>query len=394
MGPQVRVVWDQDFTRYDFGPSHPMAPVRLALTARLCQDLGLFDLPGVEVVGAGVADDALLTTVHEPAYVAAVRAASLDPGHADVARGLGTEDDPAFVGMHEASARVLQGSVDLAEAVWTGQIEHGVNFCGGLHHAMPGKASGFCVYNDVAAAIRWLLDHGAQRVAYVDVDVHHGDGVQAVFWDDPRVLTVSVHESGRVLFPGSGDASETGGPDALGSAANVALPPGTSDAGWLRAVNCVVPPLVRAFAPDVLVTQHGCDSHFLDPLAHLAVSVDAQRAVQQSMHELAHEVCDGAWLATGGGGYEIIDVVPRSWAHLVAIAAHRPVATSEPVPPAWLQHVERTFGRHAPPRMGDGRQTWWRSWEVGHDPDDPVDRAVMATRKAVFPLHGLDPWFD
>ncbi len=394
MVAQARVIWDDVFARYDFGPTHPMAPLRLALTARLCDDLGLFAADDVEVVGAEVADDDLIATVHDRAYIAAVRAASLDPESADASRGLGTADDPAFAGMHEAGARIVQGTVDLARAIWAGEVRHGVNFCGGLHHAMPGHASGFCVYNDVAAGIRWLLDHGAERVAYVDVDVHHGDGVQSMFWNEPRVLTISVHESGRALFPGSGDASEIGGPDAEGSAVNVALPPGTSDAAWLRAIHSVVPQLVREFDPQVLVTQHGCDSHFLDPLAHLAVSVDAQRVVQESMHELAHQVCDGRWLATGGGGYEIVDVVPRSWAHLVAIAAHRPVATSEPVPAPWLQHVAASLGRQAPPQMGDGRQTWWRSWEVGHDPDDPVDRAVMATRKAVFPLHGLDPWFD
>jgi len=394
MAAQARVIWDDGFTSYDFGPTHPMSPVRLDLTARLCAELGLFDVPGVEVVGAEVADDALIATVHDPAYVAAVRTASLDPSDADPARGLGTADDPAFVGMHEASARVLQGTVDLAEAVWTGAAEHGVNFCGGLHHAMPDHASGFCVYNDIAAGIRWLLDHGAEKVAYVDVDVHHGDGVQAIFWDDPRVLTLSIHESGRMLFPGTGDPAEIGGGAGLGYAVNVALPPGTSDAGWLRAFHSVAPAMVRAFAPDVLVTQHGCDSHFLDPLAHLEVSVEAQRTVQQSLHDLAHEVCAGRWLATGGGGYEVVDVVPRSWAHLVAVAAHRPVSTSAPVPQAWLDHVQETFGRTGPALMGDGRETWWRSWEVGYDPEDPVDRAVMATRKAVFPLHGLDPWFD
>ena len=234
----------------------------------------------------------------------------------------------------------------------------------------------------------------ATRVAYVDVDVHHGDGVQAMFWDDPRVLTLSMHESGRMLFPGTGDPADIGVGDGLGCAVNVALPPGTSDAGWLRAFHSVAPAVVRAFAPDVLVTQHGCDSHFLDPLAHLEVSVDAQRTVQQSLHDLAHEVCDGRWLATGGGGYEVVDVVPRSWAHLVAIAAHRPVPTSAPVPQAWLDHVKGALGRTGPASMGDGRETWWRSWEVGYDPEDPVDRAVMATRKAIFPLHGLDPWFD
>lgn len=393
MSVQARVVWDTDFTRYDFGPSHPMAPLRLDLTARLCEALGLFAPPAVLVAGAAPADDELLAVVHDPEYVAAVRHASVRPFEADASRGLGTEDDPAFLGMHEASARVVQGTVDVAEAVWSGTARHGVNFCGGLHHAMPGRASGFCVYNDAAVAIRRLLAQGAERVAYVDVDVHHGDGVQAVFWDDPRVLTVSVHESGRVLFPGTGFAGDVGGPHAHGYAVNVALPPGTGDAGWLRAVHAVVQPLVQAFEPDVLFSQHGCDSHFLDPLAHLAVSVDAQRAAQMMLHELAHACANGRWVALGGGGYEVVDVVPRSWAHLVAVAAHTPVSPETPVPPAWRDHVVRLLGRPGPAHMGDGREAWFRSWEVGYDPDDPVDRAVMHTRKAVFPLHGLDPWF-
>jgi acetoin utilization protein AcuC len=249
------------------------------------------------------------------------------------------------------------------------------------------------VYNDAAVAIRRLLEQGAERVAYVDVDVHHGDGVQAIFWDDPRVLTISVHESGRVLFPGTGFPGDVGGPHAHGYAVNVALPPGTGDAAWLRAVHAVVQPLVRAFEPDVLFSQHGCDSHFLDPLAHLAVSVDAQRAVQEMLHELAHASAHGRWVALGGGGYEVVDVVPRSWAHLVAIAAHTPVSPQDEVPSSWRDHVVRLLGRPGPAHMGDGRDATFRSWEVGYDPDDPVDRAVMRTRTAVFPLHGLDPWF-
>ena len=197
MPTQAEVVWDPGFTRYDFGPTHPMSPVRLDLTARLCDAFGLFDEPGVHRLDPAVATDELLETVHSAGYVAAVKAASADPDSADGAYGLGTDDDPAFVGMHDASARVVAGTRDLCEAVWTEQTEHGVNFCGGLHHAMPDAASGFCIYNDVAIGIRWLLDHGVERVAYVDVDVHHGDGVERIFWDDDRVLTVSIHESGR-----------------------------------------------------------------------------------------------------------------------------------------------------------------------------------------------------
>ena len=281
--------------------------------------------------------------------------------------------------------------MEAARRVWTGEVDHAVNVAGGLHHAMPDRASGFCVYNDVAVAIRWLLDNGAERVAYVDVDVHHGDGVQAVFYDDPRVLTISLHETGQMLFPGTGFPDETGGPGAEGSAVNVALPPGTADAGWLRAFHAVVPPLVREFAPDVLVTQHGCDSHIEDPLAHLLLSVDGQRASYLALHELAHEVCDGRWLATGGGGYALVEVVPRAWTHLLSIVAGSPLDPAQPVPEAWRELVRGRMRRTAPRRMTDGRTPAYRDWREGYDPDVWLDRAVNASRAAVFPLHGLDP---
>ncbi|HEY6795659.1 MAG TPA: acetoin utilization protein AcuC [Kineosporiaceae bacterium] len=390
----LRLVWDESFTRYDFGVGHPMSPVRLDLTARLARDLGLLAHAGVQVVGAEPAPDDLLLTVHRPEYVAAVRRSSVPPFPRDEECGLGTEDVPVFEGMHDASARIVAGTVDVALAVWSGQATHGVNFTGGMHHAMPGRASGFCVYNDTAVAIRAVLDAGAERVAYVDVDVHHGDGVEHIFWDDPRVLTVSLHETGRVLVPGTGYPHEIGGPNAEGNAVNVAFPPGTSDAGWLRAFHAVVPPLVTAFRPQVLFTQHGCDSHAQDPLAHMALSLDGQVESYRALHELAHDVADGRWVAVGGGGYELVDVVPRAWSHLVGIAAHHPIEPTAEVPQSWREYVVEALGRPSPHRMTDGRELWYRSWATGHDPENAVDRAVMATRKAVFPLHGLDPWFD
>ena len=390
----LRLVWDEALTRYDFGPQHPMSPVRLELTARLLRDLGLLTAPGVRVVGAEPCPDALLETVHTPAYVAAVHAASGRPPVEDLALGLGTEDVPVFPGMDDASARIVAGTVDTARAVWSGEALHGLNVAGGLHHAMPARASGFCVYNDVSVAIHALLDAGARRVAYVDVDVHHGDGVERCFWDDPRVLTVSLHETGRVLFPGTGYPDDIGGSDAQGTAVNIAFPPGTRDAGWLRGFHAVVPPLLRAFEPDVLVTQHGCDSHALDPLAHMALSLDGQRTAYEALHDLAHQVADGRWVAVGGGGYEVVDVVPRAWAHLAAIAAHRPVEPAAPVPEAWQAYVLERFGRVAPRRMTDGQDGAYTAWSSGSNPDDALDRAVTATRKAVFPLHGLDPWYD
>lgn len=396
--PTARVVWDPAFTAYNFGPEHPMAPIRLDLTARLCDALGLFAADDVEVHLPGVASNEVLHTVHDPEFVEAVQRASSDPTQTDLARGLGTEDVPTFEGMHESSARIVAGSLEMAQAVWRGEIAHGVNFCGGLHHAMSGKASGFCVYNDIAVAIQWLLDAGVERVAYIDIDVHHGDGVEKIFWDDPRVLTVSVHENGRVLFPGTGWPHETGGPNADGTSVNIALPPGTGDSAWLRSINSVILPVVRSFRPEVLVTQHGCDTHLNDPLAHLAITIDAQRYAAETLHRLAHEVSQGRWIALGGGGYELVDVVPRSWTHLTAIAAHRPIDVFTAVPQSWRDHVQAAFGRPGPARMGDlpaeNLPIWVQPWSMGFNPDSQTDRAILATREVVFPQHGLDIWFD
>ncbi|MEU6085124.1 acetoin utilization protein AcuC [Streptomyces sp. NPDC047108] len=390
MSGRAQLMWDEAVTGYDFGPGHPMDPVRLALTMRLVEAFGLDR--AMDVVAAKAAGDSTLRLVHRADYIEAVRRVSADPKSADGSYGLGTEDDPAFAGMHEASALIAGQSVGAAEAVWRGETQHAVNFAGGLHHAMPGSAAGFCIYNDAALAIARLLELGAERVAYLDVDVHHGDGVQAAFWDDPRVLTVSVHEHPRTLFPQTGWPEETGGPDAEGSAVNVALPAGTGDEGWLRAFHGVVPELLAAFRPQVLVTQHGADTHFEDPLAHLAVSLDAQRAVAESVHGLAHEYAEGRWVALGGGGYAIVDVVPRSWTHLVGIAAERPVEPESLVPEDWRHQVYARTRQMAPGRMTDGRRPSWRDWEEsGYDPADRLDQAIRATRMAVFPAHGLMP---
>ena len=369
-----------------------MSPLRLKLTMDLARALGVLDAPGVRVVGAESASDDELRTVHRAEYVAAVRAAS-EHGSADVAHGLGTEDDPVFAGMHEAAARVVGGSLAGARAVWSGEAMHAVNITGGMHHAMPDRAAGFCVYNDAAIAIRRLLADGARRVAYVDVDAHHGDGVERIFWDDPRVVTISVHESGHSLFPGTGHASQIGGPGARGTAVNVALPARTGDAGWLRAVSGVVPAVLRRFAPDVVVSQHGCDAHTSDPLANLRVSIDAQRRVAQIVHALAHEVADGRWVALGGGGYDVVDVVPRAWSHLIAVAGHVRLDPATAVPAAWRADVAEHWGC-PPERMTDGARADFREWGDGFDPMDPVDRAVRETRDAVFGHLGLDPVRD
>ena len=401
----LHVAWDERLTDYHFGPGHPLAPLRMEATMRLAQEFGLWDQPGVTVAAPALATDADLMLVHDAGYVSTVRAVSRwaepRPGGGGVLGGkrlrvaqmfgLGTEDNPAFPDMHEASALLAGATLAAARAVWSGSAMHGASIAGGMHHAMASHASGFGVYNDPAIAIAWLLRQGAERVAYVDIDAHHGDGVQAAFYSDPRVLTISLHEHPATLWPFTGLPAESGGTGAEGSAVNVALPAGITDAGWLRAFHAIVPPLLGQFWPQVLVSQHGCDSHRLDPLANLALSIDGQRAAHAAIHALAHEWAGGRWVLTGGGGYELVHVVPRAWVHLLAEAAGQPIDPAAETPARWREYVAGRTGQPPPEHMTDGAPATFVPFETGYDPGDAADRAIMATRNAVFPLHGLMP---
>ena len=366
--------------RYDFGSEHPMAPGRVRNTVELARQLGVLDR--LDIVAPPDVDLELLARVHDPAYIAAVQRGLPAPEF-----GLGTTDNPVFEGMHDIAGLVAMATVEAARSVWSGEALRASNISGGLHHAMPRTTSGFCVYNDLAVAIRWLLDAGCERVAYVDVDVHHGDGVQAIFYDDPRVMTVSLHETPACLFPGTGFPDETGGPGAEGTAVNVALPPGTTDAGWLRAFHAIVPDVLTVFRPTILITQHGCDSHEHDPLADLDLSLDGQRASYLALAELADRLCDGRWVSTGGGGYALLHVVPRAWTHLLAIVSGEPVPPATQTPQAWRDEI----GPWAPDSMSDGADAAWTPFEEGINPESRIDQAILATRRAVYPELGLDP---
>jgi acetoin utilization protein AcuC len=400
----LHVAWDERLTDYHFGPGRPLAPVRVELTMRLAHEFGLWNQPGVTVAAPDPATEADLQLVHEERYISVVETVSRWAEHPEardgltenqlrVARmfGLGIEDNPVFPGMHEASALVTGATLAAARAVWSGQARHGASIAGGMHHAMAANASGFGVYNDVAVAIAWLLGQGAERIAYVDIDAHHGDGVQTAFRDDPRVLTISLHQHPATLFPFTGLPAESGGPRAEGSAVNVALPAGIQDGPWLRAFHAIVPPLLRAFRPQVLVSQHGADSHRLDPLAHLEVSIDAQRAAHAAIHALAHDLAGGRWPLTGGGGYDLVHVVPRTWTHLLAEAAGQPIDPATPTPAPWRDYVAQRTGLAAPEQMTEGAAAEFEPFESGYNPSDPVDRAILATRNEIFPLHGLMP---
>jgi acetoin utilization protein AcuC len=330
---------------YDFGPGHPFTPRRFGPGIDLLRSLGAtrFQVPMA-------ASDADLASVHDQDYVATIRMLSDYPEAAAMA-GFDSPDTPPFYGMHEAGATVVGGTLTAMDAILAGEVTHAFHPGGGLHHAMPGKASGFCVYNDLAVAIRRARQAG-HRVLYVDFDVHHGDGVEAIFWSDPHVLTVSFHETGLVLFPGSGFVEERGGPQAEGSAINIPLEPGTSDESWLAAIELVVPQVAAAFRPTVLVSLHGADSHVLDPLAHLEVTTSAMLRAARLLDGVAHEHADGRWLATGGGGYDVYRVVPRAWALTWFAQAHLPVPNA--IPPEWRERWAAEATRYGQAPLPEG----------------------------------------
>jgi acetoin utilization protein AcuC len=247
---------------------------------------------------------------------------------------------------------------------------------------MPSRASGFCVYDDPAIAIAWLLERGVHPIAYVDVDVHHGDGVQTIFYDEPRVLTISIHQSGETLFPGTGFVEERGSGAAEGTAVNVPLSPGVSDVGWLAAFREIVPPIVRAFGPRVLVTQLGCDTHRTDPLAQLLLSTNAYRETGAELHALAHEVTDGRWIATGGGGYQWATVVPRAWTTYFAEMAGVPLADA--IPESWIEQVEFDIRGEVPATFSEPPMDLDRF-------DPSTESTIERVRGTCFPFFGLEP---
>lgn len=387
-GPAVLVRSSAAVT-YDLGEGHPMRAIRAELTVRLAAALGVLGRPVWQVRDAQPARDAELTLVHDEAYVAMVRAADrMPPAFLAAYAGLATEDTPVIPGLHDAAAGVVGATLAACQAVWSGEAAHAVNLGGGLHHAMPGHASGFCVYNDAAVGIADLLRAGCARVAYVDLDAHHGDGVEAIFAADPRVLTVSLHQDGRTLFPGTGVSTDVGAPGAEGFTANVPLPPGTSDAPWLRSLSALLP-VLRAFAPEVLVTQCGCDAHLRDPLSDLAVTVEGFTVAYELMHALAHEICAGRWVVLGGGGYDIGSAVPRAWTQLLAVCSGGALPAGTPVPAGWRQESAATTGLAAPPRLGDRTEPLlWQPWDGSHL-HDAADRAVADTLTHVLPHHGI-----
>jgi acetoin utilization protein AcuC len=378
---RVELIWyGDDVPWYDHGPEHPLRPARVILTHRLIEAYGIPDTASVTTMVARDATDDELLLVHTPRYLEVVRAAGAGEAGEWSRFGFGRGDNPIFAHMHEAASRVAGATLSAAEAVLGGRAEHAFNPSGGLHHAMPERASGFCVYDDPAVAIAWMLEHGASRVAYVDVDVHHGDGPQAIFYDDPRVLTISIHQDGRTLFPGTGFIEEHGAGQAAGTKVNVPVPPQTGDGAWLAALEAIVPPLVTSWKPDVLVTQLGCDTHTTDPLAWVDLTTDAYRRAGSLLHRLAHEAAGGRWVATGGGGYQWARVVPRAWT--IYFAEMAGTVIPDELPESWLDLVRSEYHMSVPQFLSEDPPP-------NRGRDDAVDDVVRQVKRSIFPFHGL-----
>ena len=332
--PLTEVVSHPRYLAYNFGPEHPFTPLRLTMLHEVLEALQLEPI----TIRPRLAEHEEVLTVHSEAFVEQVTEASLGKPLPDaVEYGLDTPDVPVFRGMDEAARMIAGGTLQAAQLITAGQAERVLQLGGGLHHAMRARAAGFCVYNDLAIAIRHLRSHDL-RVAYVDIDVHHGDGVQALFYDDPDVLTISIHESGRYLFPGTGSIDELGTGAGEGYSLNVPLEPYTSDEGYLAAFERVVPFALARFVPDVLVVPCGADAHFRDPLADLRLTSHAFERLFRRLLELSDEHTAGRILLTLGGGYDL-DATVRLWAMLYHLVWGYPLP--ERLPPAWLRRWEQ-----------------------------------------------------
>lgn len=328
------LVHHPDFLAYDFGQQHPLRPERITLGLDLLRETGLWQ-PGMVELSHSPVDRTELETIHASEYIRIVEDASIGwfPGGELGRYGLGPGDTPAFPGMHDAATAISGGTVQAARDIMAGRLDHAFNPSGGWHHALHDRASGFCIYNDAAIAAAILTREYGARVLYVDFDCHHGDGVQWLFYDDPRVLTISFHESGRFLFPGTGDVSEIGQGAGAGFAVNVPMAPYTSDESWLEAVQAILPEVTDRFRPDVIISNHGADTHLRDPITHLALSTHAFVEQARLVHALAHDHASGRWLAVGSGGYEWRAVVPRSWTIIWAEMTQQELP--QRVPDAW-----------------------------------------------------------
>ncbi len=350
---KVGLIYTEDYQKYNFSDTHPLRPMRLSLTYSLMKSLGLLDNDKLEILNPRQCSEDELGLVHTSDYINAVKILSENPNDNTLKPlnyGLGPGDNPIFKGMFEASSMVCGASLIAAEKVWLDEnCNVAFNPAGGLHHAIENRASGFCIFNDIAVALRYLKKLNKDiRIAYLDIDCHHGDGVQWIFYDDPNVLTISIHESGQFLFPGTGHLDEMGEDEGLGYSINFPLLPGTNNNLYLKLFKECIPKILDAYKPDILATQLGVDTHYIDPLTQMGASIELYKNLAKEIDNYAQKYCNNKWVAFGGGGYSMT-VVPRAWT--LFLAQMLEVELPNELPESWTKEVRQKVKDEKTPKI-------------------------------------------
>lgn len=375
-------VFSDEITNYRFRDDHPFNQMRVVLTYELLKDSNA--LHDKDIIQPRLATESELQLVHDRPFINAVKKASNGELSEDdgLEYGIGTEDTPMFNNMHEAASLLVGGTLTAVEAVMNGKVKHALNPGGGLHHGFQRKASGFCIYNDGAVAIQYLRKHFNAKVLYIDTDAHHGDGVQWAFYDDPNVCTLSIHETGRYLFPGTGNVNERGIKEGYGYSFNIPVDAFTEDESFQHVYENAFREVIEYFQPDVIVSQNGADAHVYDPLTHLCTTMSTFELIPKIAHELAHEYCDGKWIALGGGGYDIWRVVPRAWAQIWKIMTTTTPFKGE-LPKEWISRWQVQSPVQLPKDWGDGPGLYKpipRAPEITEKNEQALEKALQFIR--------------
>ncbi|MBM4762592.1 acetoin utilization protein AcuC [Bacillus sp. B15-48] len=386
-------VYSEELLKYKFNSHHPFNQQRLKLTIDLLRRIGA--ISDHDIIPPRTATEEELLLIHSPEYINAVKKA----GHGQLSEelaesfGLATDDTPIFTNMHEASSLLVGGTLTAVDQVMSGKADHALHLGGGLHHGFRGKASGFCIYNDSSVAIKYLQEKYKARVLYVDTDAHHGDGVQWSFYDDPNVCTLSIHETGRYLFPGTGNVNERGQGKGYGFSFNIPVDAFTEDESWLFAYTTALTEVAEFFKPDVILTQNGADAHYYDPLTHLSATMKIYREIPKLAHEIAHRYCDGKWIAVGGGGYDIWRVVPRAWALIWTEMTENSNCYGS-LPDDWIDHWQEKANITLPKEWDDPENLYQpipRKQEITEKNRQTLEKALYSILNQEKRTNGLKP---
>ncbi|MHA1309455.1 MAG: acetoin utilization protein AcuC [Candidatus Helarchaeota archaeon] len=398
----------EEFQNYDFGPQHPLTPKRLQLARKLIEDFNLLDNDNGSLEEARYATDDEVGLIHGDRYIKVLKEVS-DPNYRGGPvweYGLGPGDNPIFPNMYESSCLYVGGSLIAADLVMKGETNHAFNISGGLHHAMGSKAlnadgqtvstgrgdsaSGFCILNDCAITAAYIIkNYGAKKIAYLDVDAHAGDGMSYIYYKLPNVLTISIHQHPRTLFPGTCYLEEVGEGEGEGYCVFIPVTPYTFDEPYLKILNETVGPIIKSYKPDVLITQLGVDTHYSDQLTMMALSISAYQKMSKFMHKLVHKACNGKWVALGGGGYSP-DVVGKAWTLYFSEMCEKQEELPDEVPQSWIDYCRTLTGRTPDKKIVDDFDPIKRLGKENYEKIIQVnDELIDSIKEKIFPYFKL-----